>query len=167
MGDSVMACEGDTLEESPLKTLLWYPKVSLEDKNVIFFSRPRKDKELRPDVKVQPSLAFTCEWIVISLVWISWVRFNNVQKASAGSISLLQPAELYACLCSAARKSASASLERAFPWPGIFAFSLWLSPLYITLHLGRCDRGKYKKSLHFSFSGSVTFHRSDASQNPL
>lgn len=67
--------------------------------------------------------AVPCEPVVISLVWVSWVRFNNPQKASAGSISLLQPTVLQPML----GKSCPASAERPFcgrgPLPSLL-FSL-------------------------------------------
>lgn len=122
---------GISFEGSPLIS-----RLSLENKKVVFFSGQWRDKELAPGVKVQSSVAFTCEWIVISLVWISWVGFNNLQKASAGSISLLWPAELHTYCRPSTGHSASAQLEGAFLWPGLFAFSLSLSLLYIILPLG-------------------------------
>jgi len=44
-------------------------QVSLENKRVVFWQC--RDKEPPPAVKVHSYAAVTCEWIVISLVWIS------------------------------------------------------------------------------------------------
>lgn len=126
-------------------------QVSLEDEKLVFFSRPWKDKEFGPGVKVQASLAFTCEWIVISLVWISWVRFNNVAE-SFSRINKPFTAGRAPCLpLLSCEKSASASLEGAFPRPGLFAFSLWLSLLYITLPLGLMWPWRVEKEPAFFF----------------